>query len=104
MGLPLFMSFSEPGRDELVPPRSLSLFVAAREFLVPFPRALDDGGERLELRRPAELSPNFFGGSDQSRWITGSPRFFGNGNFFACHDADGVDHLAHAGTTTRPKI
>src|SRR5260370_24242505 len=38
-----------------------SIFVTVRKFLMPFPCAIDDGVESLELRAPSALAFDFFG-------------------------------------------
>src|SRR5437773_5612946 len=49
------------GWQPALPQVSASIFVTARKFLMPFPCAIDNGIESLELRAPAELTFNFFG-------------------------------------------
>ena len=58
------------------------IFVAARKLLMPFPSALNDGVERLELWFPAKLLFDFVGRSDEPRRIAGSTWFFDRRRFF----------------------
>jgi len=63
----------------------LSLFIPAREFLVPF--AFD-----------------FFRGRDQTRRVAWSPRFFHHWNWMSGNAAATLNHLAHTRTTTSAKV
>src|SRR5436190_10996279 len=58
----------------------LSTFVTARKFLVPLPRALDNGIESLELWAPPKFAFDFFRRGDQTRRVAGTARLFRNGN------------------------
>src|SRR4051812_26295005 len=78
--------------------------VAARKLLMPFPRALDDFIERLELRLPAELAPNFLRRCNQTGRIARSPRLFHHRDFFSRDLARRVDHFANARTSTCAEI
>ena len=82
----------------------LSMFIPAREFLVPFPRALDDGIQRLKFWPPAELAFDFFRGRDQTRRVAWSPRFFHHWNWMSGNAAATLNHLAHTRTTTSAKV
>src|SRR5262249_3726545 len=83
---------------------ALSIFIPAREFVVPFPCAFDDGIQRLKFWLPAKLAFDFFGRRDQARGVSWSSRFFLHWNSSAGNPAASFDHFAHARTTTCAEV
>src|SRR5207302_7073636 len=71
---------------------------------MPFPSALDDGVERLELRSPAKLLFNFFRGSDKARRIARSAWLFNCVDLSPGDLAAGRDHLPNTGAASCAEV
>src|SRR6187401_1577856 len=78
--------------------------IPVREFLVPLPRAIHDGIERLKLRIPAQFFPYFLRRSNQSRRIAGPSRFFNYRNFAPGDFTTSLDYFANARSATGAEI
>src|SRR5262249_22529066 len=80
------------------------IFVTPRKFLVPFPSALNDCVERLELRLPAKLLFDLVGGGDEPRRVAGPAWFFDRLDFSARDFAAGFNYLSNAGAAAGTEI
>src|SRR5215470_9888824 len=80
------------------------IFVATWKFLVPFPGALDDCLQRLELRSPTEFSLDLCRRSDEPGRIAGSPWLFNCGDLSTRDFDAGCDYLADTRATSSTKI
>ena len=80
------------------------IFVAVWKFLMPFPRALDDCFQRLELRSPTEFRFDLFRRCDKPGWIARSALLFDCGDLSSGDFSASLDDLADAGAAPSTKV
>ena len=71
---------------------------------MPFPGALDNCVEGLELRFPTKFPLDSLRGSDEPGRVAWSARFFDRVNFSSSDFAAGFDYFSNARTATRAEV
>src|SRR5258707_14180694 len=79
-------------------------FVAARKLLMPFPSAVDNRVEGLELRLPAKFFLDSLRGSDEPGRVARSAWFFNRLDLSSSGFAARFDHFSNSRTTARAAV